>query len=344
MLSGTAWLGAPMQFNQLKRREFITLLGGAAAWPRCARAQSSERVRRIGVLFGTAESDANNQVRLAAFLQGMQQLGWTVGRDVQLDYRWGGGSAGEIRKHATELAALAPDIILADGASTVGPMLQVTRTVPVVFMTVVDPVGAGFVGSLSRPGGNATGFTNFEFGLSGKWLELLKQIAPSVTRVSVLRDAAISAGVGQFAAIQSVAPSLGVEVSAINVRDAADIERDINVFARSSNGGMVVTGSALAIVHRDLIIALAARHRLPTVYFQRFMVTSGGLISYGPDIVDQYRRAAGYVDRILKGEKPADLPVQAPTKYELVLNLRTAKALGIEVPPTVLARADEVIE
>jgi len=328
----------------MRRREFMAGLGAAAAWPLAARAQPPERVRRIGVLLGTAEGDANNQARLAAFLQGMQQLGWTVGRDVHIDYRWGGGSASDIRRYATEMATLAPDIILADGASTVGPMLQATRTVPVVFMTVVDPVGAGFVGSLSRPGGNATGFTNFEFGLSGKWLELLKQIAPSVTRVSVLRDPAISAGVGQFAAIQSVAPSLGVEVSAINVRDAADIERDITIFAGSSNGGMVVTGSALAIVHRDLIITLAARHRLPTVYFQRFMVTVGGLISYGPDIVDQYRRAAGYVDRILKGEKPADLPVQAPTKYELVINAKTAKTLGLTVPPSLLARADEVIE
>ena len=249
-----------------------------------------------------------------------------------------------IRRHAAELAALAPDVILAHGASTVGPLLQATRTVPIVFPVVADPVGAGFVDSLARPGGNATGFMTFEYSLSGKWLELLKQIAPSVTRAAVLRDPAIASGIGQFGAIQAVAPSLGVEVSPVNVRDAAEIERAVAAFARSSNGGLIVTASASAIVHRDLIITLAARHKLPAVYFERFFVAAGGLISYGPDFVDQYRRAAGYVDRILKGEKPADLPVQAPTKYELVINLKTAKALGLDVPPTLLARADEVIE
>jgi putative ABC transport system substrate-binding protein len=328
----------------MRRREFIAGLGTAAAWPLVARAQQPNRMRRIGMLMGQAATDPEGQTRVIAFVQGLAQLGWTVGQNVQIDTRWGAGNADDIRKYAVELAALTPDIILADGASTVGPLLQVTRSVPVVFMVVVDPVGAGFVASLARPGGNATGFTNFEYGLSGKWLELLKQMAPGVTRVAVLRDPAISAGIGQFAAIQSMAPSLGVEVIAVNVRDAADIERDVTAFARSPNDGLIVTGSALTVVHRNLIIKLASQHRLPTVYFQRFLVTGGGLISYGPDIIDQYRRAAGYVDRILKGEKPADLPVQAPTKYELVINLKTAKALGLTVPPTLLATADEVIE
>jgi putative ABC transport system substrate-binding protein len=327
------------------RREFITLLGGAAAaWPVIARGQQPNRMRRIGMLMGQAANDPEGQTRIIAFAQGLAQLGWTFGQNLRIDTRWGAGNADDIRKYAEEIAGLAPDIILADGASTVGPLLQVTRSVPVVFMTVVDPVGAGFVTSLARPGGNATGFTNFEYGLSGKWLELLKQMAPGVTRAAVLRDPAISAGIGQFAAIQSMAPSLGVEVIAVNVRDAADIERDVTAFARSPNGGLIVTGSALTVVHRNLIIALAAQHRLPTVYFQRFLVMGGGLISYGPDIIDQYRRAAGYVDRILKGEKPADLPVQTPTRYELVINLKTAKALGLTVPPMLLATADEVIE
>ena len=334
-----------MQFDQLKRREFISLLGGAAAaWPIPAHAQKTDRIRRIGMLMGQAATDPEGQSRVIAFGQGLAQLGWTLGQNVQIDTRWGAGNADDIRKHAVELVTHPPDIIVADGASTVGPLLQVTRSVPVVFTTVVDPVGAGFVASLSRPGGNATGFANFEYSLSGKWLELLKQIAPNVTRAAVLRDPAISAGIGQFAAIQSMAPSLGVEVIAVNVRDAGDIERDVTSFARSPNSGLIVTGSALTVVHRNLIIELAAQHRLPTVYFQRFMVTGGGLISYGPDLIDQYRRAANYVDRILRGENPADLPVQAPTKYELWINLKTAKALGLEIPPKLLALADDVIE
>jgi putative ABC transport system substrate-binding protein len=329
----------------MKRREFITLVGGAAAWPVAVRAQQSDRVRRIGVFSGGQNPDSpDTQANLAAFLHVLQQLGWTDGRNVRIDYRWGLGIADNIRKYAAELAALGPDLILAAGTSTMAPLLQATRTVPIVFVNVADPVGAGFVDSLARPGGNATGFIQFEYSLSGKWLELLKEIAPGVTRAAVLRDPAITSGVGQFAIIQSVASSLGVEVSAVNVRDAAEIERAVAAFARSSNGGLIVTSSALAVVHRKLIIALAERHKLPAVYYRRYFVNNGGLISYGYDLADQYRRAAGYVDRILKGEKPADLPVQAPTKYELVINLKTAKALGIEVPPMLLARADEVIE
>jgi putative ABC transport system substrate-binding protein len=329
----------------LKRRDFITLFGGAAAtWPIAVRAQQPEPVRRIGVLSALAADDANAQVRYAAFLQVLQQLGWTDGRNVRIDARWGAGDADDIRKYAAELAALAPDVILTTGAVAVASMLQATRTVPIVFAIVPDPVGAGFVDSLSRPGGNATGFMQFEYSLSAKWLELLKQIAPGVTRAAVLRDAAITAGIGQFAVIQSVAPSVGVEVSPINVRDAGEIERAVTAFARSANGGLIVTASALSVVHRDLIITLAARHKLPAVYFERFFVTGGGLISYGADFIDQMRRAASYVDRILKGEKPANLPVQAPTKYEMVINLKTAKALGLAIPPTLLTRADEVIE
>jgi len=328
----------------MHRRSFITLLSGAAAaWPLRARAQQGERMRRIGVLNGAGADFPPAQAQLAAFLQGLQQLGWTEGRNVRIDVRNAAGNAADARQYATELVALAPDVILAFGV-TVGPLLQATRTVPIVFAIVPDPVGSGFVASLSRPGGNATGFMMFEYSLCGKWPELLKEIAPGVTRAAVLRDAAIPAGIGQFAVIQSVAPSLGVEVSPVNVRDAAEIERDVAAFARSANGGLIVTASALSVVHRDLIIALAARHKLPAVYFERFWVASGGLISYGPNFLDQFRRAAGYVDRILKGEKPADLPVQVPTKYELVINLKTAKALGLEIPPTVLARADEVIE
>ena len=302
-------------------------------------------MRRIGVLMTSAADDPEAQARIAAFLQGLQQLGWTD-RPQRADRLLAGPQAmpTDIRRYAAELVALAPDVILAAGTATVGPLLQATRTVPIVFAIVADPVGAGFVDSLARPGGNATGFMQFEYSMSGKWLELLKQIAPGVTRAAVLRDPAIAAGIGQFGAIQAVAPSLGVEVSPVNVRDAGEIERAVAAFARAPNGGLIVTASALAIVHRDLIIALAARHKLPAVYSDRFFVTAGGLISYGPDLVDQYRRAAGYVDRILKGEKPADLPVQAPTKYELVINLKTAKALGLDVPPTLLARADEVIE
>jgi putative ABC transport system substrate-binding protein len=331
--------------KQMKRRQFIALLGGTTlGWPLAVRAQQADRVRRIGVLIGPAADNPDAQANIAAFLQVLQQSGWTDGRNVRIDTRWGAGNADNIRKYAAELAAPAPDVIFASGTASVGPMLQATRTVPIVFANVADPVGAGFVDSLARPGGNATGFIQFEYSLSGKWLELLKQIAPGVTRVAVLRDPAITSGIGQFAVIQSVAPSVGVEVSAINVRDAGEIERAVTAFARSPNGGLILTASALAVAHRELIIALAARHKLPAVYYRRYFVTSGGLISYGYDVVQQYRGAAGYVDRILKGEKPADLPVQAPTMYELVINLKTAKALGIEVPPMLLARADAVIE
>ena len=329
----------------MRRRQFITLLGGAAmAWPLTARAQQPERMRRVGVLLAAAADDAEFQARVGAFLQVLGQLGWTIGRNVRIDTRWAGADAAEIRRHAAELTALAPDVILAHGGAVVGPLLQATRTVPIVFVVVGDPVGSGFVDGLARPGGNATGFMVLEFSLAGKWLELLKLIAPSVTRVAVIRDPAISAGIGQFSAIQTVAPSLRMEVNPVNVRDAGEIERAVAAFARSGNGGLIVTGSAGAQLHRDLIITLAARHKLPTVYFERSLVAAGGLISYGANQIDQYRQAAGYVDRILKGEKPADLPVQAPTKYETVLNLKTAKVLGLDVPPTVLARADEVIE
>jgi putative ABC transport system substrate-binding protein len=333
----------------MRRRAFISLLGGAAAapamlWPLAARAQQPDRTRRIGVLMSLTADDPEGQVRLTAFLQGLQQLGWTDGRNLRIDSRWGAGNADLLHRYATELVALAPDVILASGTSTMGPLLRATRTVPIVFTQVTDPVGAGFVDSLARPGGNATGFTLSEYGISGKWLELLKEIAPRVTRVAVLRDPDMAAGSGQLGAIQSVAPSFGVELSPVNVRDAPEIERAVAAFARSSNGGMIVSASGLAIVHRDLIITLAARHRLPAVYFARYFVTGGGLISYGSDNIDPHRRAAGYVDRILKGEKPADLPVQAPTKYELVINLNTAKVLGLDVPPMLLARADEVIE
>jgi putative ABC transport system substrate-binding protein len=326
------------------RRQFLSALGGAAAtWPPVARGEEGERMRRIGVLNGASADFPPAQAQLAAFLQGLQQLGWTDGHNVRIDIRNGAGNAADTRKYAVELVALAPDVILAFGV-TVGPLLQATRTVPIVFAIVPDPVGSGFVASLSRPGGNATGFMMFEYSLCGKWLELLKEIAPGVTRAAVLRDAAIPAGIGQFAVIQSVAPSLGVEVSPVDVGDAAEIERAIAAFALVANGGLIDTASALSAIHRDLIIALAARHKLPAVYFERLWVTGGGLISYGPNFVDQFRQAAGYVDRILKGEKPGDLPVQAPTKYELVVNLKTAKALGLVIPQAVLARADEVIE
>jgi putative ABC transport system substrate-binding protein len=329
----------------MKRREFIALLVGATAWPLAARAQQPGGMRRIGVLMASAADDSENQARMAAFLQGLAQLGWTDGRNVRIDARWATTNADDLRRHAAELAALAPDVLVAaTGTATLAPLLQATRTVPIVFVTVIDPVGAGFVASLARPGGNATGFTMLEYGLSGKWLELLKEIAPSMTRAAVLRDPAIASGIGQFGAVQAVAPSLGVELTPVDVRDAPEIERAVTSFARSSNGGLIVTPSPLATRHRDLIITLAARHRLPAVYAWRYYVTDGGLISYGADPIDHYRRAAGYVDRILRGEKPADLPVQAPTKYELVINLKTAKTLGLEVPPTLLARADEVIE
>ena len=329
---------------KMKRREFITLLGGAAAaWPLAARAQQAERMRRIGVLLNTAADDMVFQTRVGAFLQGLALLGWTIGRNVRIEVRWSGGKADEARRYATELAALAPDVILAHGVSSVRPLLQATRTVPIVFPIASDPVGAGLVESLARPGGNATGFMSFEYPLSGKWLELLKDIAPGVTRVAVLQDPTQGGGSSAFAVIQAAAPSLGVEVTPVNLRDAPEIERALADFARTSNGGLIVTGSALSNVHHKLIITLAARHKLPAIYFERSFSAGGGLISYGSDYIDHYRRAAGYVDRILKGEKPANLPVQAPTKYELVINLKTAKTLGLEVPATLLARADEVI-
>jgi putative ABC transport system substrate-binding protein len=329
----------------MRRREFIALLGTVAAgWPEAAHAQQAERMRRIGVLIPGTADDAEYQARMAAFLQELQQLGWSDGRNVRIDTRWAAGDANLFHKYATELVALAPDAILAPGSTSLGPLLQTTRTVPIVFATILDPVGAGFVESLARPGGNATGFISFEYGLSGKWLELLKQIVPNVTRVAVLRDPAVAAGIGQFAAIQSVAPSLGVELRPIDVREVSEIERGVTTFARSSNGGLIVTSAAGSAVHADLIVTLAARHKLPAVYTDRHFVTGGGLLSYGPDRVDQYRLAAAYVDRILKGEKPAEMPVQAPTKFELVINLKTAKALGIAVPPALLAQANEVIE
>ena len=330
----------------MKRRNFIALLASSAtAWPFAARAQQPARLRRIGVLPGGQDTDdSRSQPNVAAFVQTLQQLGWTDSRNVNIDYRWPAGDPDKTRKYAGELVALAPDVILAIGAASLGSLLQATRTVPIVFIAVSDPVGAGFVDSLSRPGGNATGFILFDYSLSTKWLELLKEIAPGVKRAAVLRDPAIPSGTGQWGAIQSAAPSLGVQVSPVNVRDAPEIERGVAAFARSGNGGVIVTGSPLSLVHRELIIALAARHKLPTVYFLRPFVTDGGLVSYGSDVADQARRAAGYVDRILRGEKPADLPVQAPTKYELVINLKTARALGLELPASVLARADEMIE
>jgi ABC-type uncharacterized transport system substrate-binding protein len=330
----------------MKRREFVTLLGGAAAtWPFVVRAQPPDRMRRVGVLVASAADDSQFQTWVGAFLQALAQLGWIDGRNVRVDIRWATADADDLRRHAAELVALAPDVLVAaTGTATAAPLLQATRTVPIVFVQVIDPVGAGFVASLAQPGGNATGFTSFEYGLSGKWLELLKQIAPSMTRAAVLRDPAVASGIGQFAAIQAVAPSLGVELSPVDARDAPEIERAVTAFARSGNGGLIVTPSPVAARHRDLIATLAARHRLPAVYGARHYAAAGGLISYGPDLIDQYRRAAGYVDRILKGEKPSELPVQAPTKFELVINLKTAKALGITVPPTLLARADEIVE
>jgi putative ABC transport system substrate-binding protein len=328
---------------KMRRRAFITLLGGAAIWPLTARAQQGERMRRIGMLLPAAADNADFQAWVGAFLQALALLGWTIGRNVRIETRWAGVNADDTRRHAAELVALAPDVILASGSGPVAALLQATRTVPIVFPVVIDPVGAGFVDSLARPGGNATGFMTTEYSMGGKWLELLKQIAPKVTRVAVLRDSQ-GAGTSQFAAIQAVAPSLRVEASPLNVRDAGEIERAVAAFARAPNGGLIVTGGAPTALHRDLIITLAARHKLPAVYVERSFVAAGGLMSYGPDFNDQYRRAAGYVDRILKGEKPADLPVQAPTKYETVLNLKTAKALGLTVPPNLLATADEVIE
>src|SRR5262249_36859716 len=331
--------------SPMRRREFIALLGsGVAAWPLAASAQQPERMRRIGVLTPFAADDPEAKARVEAFVHARQQLGWSEGRNLQIDIRWGGGDAERTRHYAAELVALAPDAILAAGGATVGPLLQATRNVPIVFTLTPDPVGAGFVDSLARPGRNATGFTNFEYGIGVKWLELLKEIAPRVTRAAVLRDPGIPAGIGQFGAIQAVAPSLGIELRPIDMRDAGEIERAVTAFARSPNGGLIVTSNAWGITHRDLIIALASRHQLPVVYPFRVFITSGGLVSYGPDTIDPHRRAADYVDRILRGDKPAELPVQAPTKFELAINLKTAKALGLEVPPTLLARADEVIE
>ena len=329
----------------MKRREFITLLGGAAAaWPLAARAQQPDRVRRIGALMGFAADDLEGRTRLTAFVQALQQFGWTDGRNARIDTRWGGLNAGDIRKFATELVELAPDVILTSSSAATAPMLQATRTIPIVFTIVIDPVGAGYVDNLARPGGNVTGFTIYEYSMSGKWLELLKSIAPGLTRAIVLRDPAVASGPGQFAAIQAVAQSLGVELRPVDVRDAGEIERAIAAFAQRANSGLIVTGSTGAAVHRELIITLAARHRLPAIYNSRFWTAADGLMSYGPDFLDQFRRAAGYVDRILRGEKPSDLPVQAPTKFELVLNLKTAKALGLTVPDKLLATADEVIE
>ena len=327
------------------RREFVTLLGGAAAsWPIAARAQQSDRMRRIGAFVSLGAGDAEGRARLTAFVQGLKELGWTDGGNVRIDTRWSAGDAERNRTHAAELVALAPDVILASGGTVVGLLQQATRTVPIVFTQVGDPVGAGFVETLARPGGNVTGFMNVEYGISAKWLELLKQIAPHLTRAAVLRDPTLIAGIGQLGAIQSVAPSFGVELRPVNVRDAGEIERAVAGFARESNSGLIVLSGALAVGHRELITTLALRNRLPAVYPARSFAVSGGLISYGPDSVDPHRRAAGYVDRILRGEKPADLPVQAPTKFELIINLKTAKALGLDVPPTLLARADEVIE
>jgi putative tryptophan/tyrosine transport system substrate-binding protein len=333
-------LGATM-----RRREFITLLGGSmVAWPCAVRAQPIERVQRIGVLSALAADDPQGKAVIAAFMQGLQRLGWTDGRNLKTEFRWGAGNADDMRKFATELVSVAPDVLVATGGASVGPLLQATKMIPIVFANVPDPVGSGFVESLSRPGGNATGFVQFEYNLSAKWVELLKQIAPGVTNAAILWDPAIVAGIGQFAVIQAAAPSLGVDVRLINVRDAAEIERAVAAFAKLSNCGLVVTASGLSFVHRDLIVGLAAQYKLPTIYPQRVFVTGGGLISYGVDFIDQARRLAGYVDRILRGEKPADLPVQAPTKYELVINLKTAKAMGLTIPQAVLARADEVIE
>jgi putative ABC transport system substrate-binding protein len=333
-----------MQFDQPNRRNFTTFLVGAAAWPHTVCAQPPDRIRRIGVLVPAARNDSEYPTLVNALLEALRQLGWSDGRNLQIDIRWGGGDVEGIKKDAVELAALAPDAIVAAGATTVGPLLQATRTVPIVFVIVPDPVGAGFVDSLARPSGNATGFTSFEYGIGGKWLELLKEIAPRVRRVAVLRDSAITAGIGQWSAIQTAAPVVGLEVSPVNLRGASDLEHDVGAFARGQNGGLIVTSSGLSVRHRDLIVMLAAMHKLPALYYAGSFVSRGGLISYGPDRTDQFRRAAGYVDRILKGEKPADLPVQTPTRYQLAINLKTAKALGLEVPPTLLARADEVIE
>jgi putative ABC transport system substrate-binding protein len=320
-------------------------LGGTAvAWPLAARAQQGERVRRIGVLMNLPADDAEGQARVAAFLAGLRESGWADGRNVRIDYRWGKPDADRIRRDAEDLVGLAPDVILSSGTPTVAALQRATGRVPIVFAQVVDPVGSGFVETLGRPGGNITGFSVFEYSISPKWLELLKEVAPNVTRAGVLRDLTLASGSGQYGAIQAVAPSLGVELTAVGLSSAEEIEHAVAAFARSANGGLIVTGSTLALAHEKLIITLAARHRLPAVYSFRYFVTAGGLMSYGPNSIDPFRRAAGYVDRILKGEKPGDLPVQAPTRYELVINLKAARAIGLEVPPTLLARADEVIE
>jgi putative ABC transport system substrate-binding protein len=328
----------------MRRREFIGLLGGAVACPLGARAQQSDGIRRVGALMSVAADDPEGKARFAAFQQGLQQLGWIDGRNVRIETRWSGGKTDDARKYAAELIALAPDAILASGGAMVGPLLQATRTVPIVFTQTPDPVAAGFVASLARPGGNATGFTQVEYGTAVKWLELLKEIAPTVTRVAILRDPAVPEGIGQFTIIQSAAQALRVEVSPVDIRNGGEIERTLTEFARLPNGGLILLSSALGNVHRDLIIKLAAKLRLPAVYPSRIFASAGGLAVYGSDSIDPHRRAAGYIDRILKGEKPADLPVQAPTKYELIINLKTAKALGLTAPPTLLNRADEVIE
>jgi ABC-type uncharacterized transport system substrate-binding protein len=327
------------------RRRFLALLAAASAtWPRAARAQQRDKVRRIGALLAITADDSEAQARMAAFAQGLQQAGWTIGQNLRIDYRFAGANADDLRRAAAELVALTPDVILTQSSGATAPLLQATRAIPIVFTIVADPVGAGFVDSLARPGGNATGFTIFEYAIAAKWAELLKEIAPGVKRVAVLRETGNVAGPAQFGAIQAIAPSLGMELRPVDMRDPGEIERAIAAFAQGSNGGMIVTGSAAATLNRKLIAAVAARHRLPAVYSSRFYVADGGLISYGSEYVDQFRRAAGYVDRILRGEKPADLPVQMPVKYELLVNLRTAKALGLELPASVLARADEVIE
>jgi putative ABC transport system substrate-binding protein len=329
----------------IRRRELIAALGSVAvSWPLAARAQFGERMRRVGAMMLLAENDPEQKAWTEAFREGMLEAGWTDGRNVQIDYRWGASESARARRYAAELVALGLDVILAPGSVSVGPLLQATRDIPIVFVHVPDPVGAGFVESLSRPGGNATGFTSFEYSLGGKWLELLKEITPRVTRVAIIRDPTVTTGIGMWGAIQALAPSVGMEAVPVNVRNPAEIEHAVAAFARSSDGGLIVTGSAQAVRHRDLIVGLATRYKLPAVYYEHVFVHDGGLITYGPDLVDQYRRSAGYVGRILKGEKPADLPVQAPTKFELAVNLKTAKALGLDVPATLLARATEVIE
>jgi putative ABC transport system substrate-binding protein len=327
-----------------RRREFIVGLGGAAAWPMVARAQQPERMRRIGVLMNTGADDPVGQALVKAFQQGLQQLGWTDGRNVRIDYRWTAGDPENSRKYAAELVALAPDVILASSTPMTIAVKQLTRTVPIVFVSVADPVGSGIVNSLARPGGNVTGFMNFDFSFAGKWLDLLKEIAPQLTRVAVFRDDNNPVGIVQFGVIQAMATSVGLQVTPVSVRNSDEIVSAVEAFAHSPNGGAIVTGSALNTAHHDLILKLITRYKLPAIYYDRSSVRDGGLMSYGPDFADQFRRAAVYVDRILKGEKPADMPVQAPTKYELVINLKTAKALGLEVPHSLLARADEVIE